>query len=229
MAFNATDDKTEYTKFIKSQTIIQLTNDVSKRLGFEIPLKIDQILDIFDMCRFDQAWVLDKPSAWCAAFTPIQINVLEYLEDLSLYYENGFGRPQNARLKCTIVNDMVQHLKNNAQLKFRAHFAHSHGILLVLTALQAVKDSDTLRADNYNTVSRRKYRTSEIVPFAANLAAIKFECPNDVDQEKVMFFLNEKPLHFDWCNPLCNLKDVEEQYKEFSQVDCDEYFCSDKW
>lgn len=225
--FNATGDGTEYAKFLKTQFIAQLVSDVSQRLGFKFTLEIQQILDIFEYCRLDQAWAPQQPSAWCAAFTPAQIERLEYLEDLNLYYENGYGRPQNAPLKCAIVNDLLHHLETDGQPKAVAYFAHSHGLLLLLTALQAVKDADVLRADNYEILTDRKWRSSEIAPFAANLAVIKYECRNQAERVKVMFLLNEKPLHFDWCQDgLCNLEDVRKQYNKYTQVDCDEYYCS---
>lgn len=62
---SAKSTDSEHAKFEKSQIFTQLVNDVSMRLGFKYPLKIDQIEDIFDMCRYDQAWKLDVPSAWC--------------------------------------------------------------------------------------------------------------------------------------------------------------------
>lgn len=205
----------------------QLVSDVAARLGYKFPLKLEQVIDMYDMCRYDQAWNLDAPSPWCAAFTPTQIDDLEYLEDLEKYYRSGYGRKLNSRMSCAAVNDMLYHLENNQLPKTIAYFTHSKSILLLLDALQAVKDSDALRADNYYSMSRRKWRLSDITPFSANVAAIKYECPNELEREKVMFFLNEKPLHFDWCKVgLCNWSDVRERYKEFTKVNCDDYFCN---
>lgn len=58
-------DGSERKKFEQSQIFTQLVSDVSMRLGFKFPLKIEQIEDIFDMCRYDLAWKLDVPSPWC--------------------------------------------------------------------------------------------------------------------------------------------------------------------
>lgn len=63
-------EKSEYKKFLKSQTITQLVSDVSQRLGYKFPLKVQQVLDIYDMCRYDQAWNLESPSPWCAVCIP---------------------------------------------------------------------------------------------------------------------------------------------------------------
>lgn len=178
-------------------------------------------------CRYDQAWMLDKPSAWCAAFTQSQVDDLEYLMDLDTYYRHGYGNELNKRLSCAAVNDMIEHLETDNEPSAIAYFTHSESVEELLTALQAVKDSDTLRADNYYSMSRRKWRTSEIAPFASNFAAVKYSCPNEVQRDKVMFFLNEKPLYFDWCKVgLCDVSEIKERYKEYTDANCDEYFCS---
>ncbi|XP_055322266.1 multiple inositol polyphosphate phosphatase 1-like [Sitodiplosis mosellana] len=222
-------DGTEYKKFVKSQTMTQLVSDVSSRLGYKYPLKLQQVMDMFEMCRFDQAWNIGSPSAWCAAFTPTQIDDLEYLEDLQKYYKSSYGRELNSRIQCAAVNDMLHHLETNNLPKTVAYFTHSKAIVLLLTALRFFKDSDSLRADNYYSMSQRKWRSSYILPFASNLVAIKYDCPNDMERDKVMFFLNEKPItDLDWCKVgLCNLADVKERYKKFTQANCDEYYCTD--
>lgn len=205
----------------------QLVNDVSQRLGYKFPLKPEQIFDMYDMCAMDQAWTLEKPSPWCTAFTPNQVNDIEYLEDLKAFYEYSYGRKPSARLACASVNDMIRHLDSNTGPNAVNYFAHSKGVVLLLTALHGAQDSEFIRADNYYNMLQRKWRLSDLTPFAANFAAVKYDCPNDVAREKVMFFLNEKPLYFNWCKVgLCSLNEVKERYKEYTDANCDEYFCS---
>lgn len=179
------------------------------------------------MCLYDQSWNLSLTSPWCAAFTPSQINDLEYPEDLRKYYESGYGLESNERLLCGLVNDMFTHLENNEQPKAIVYFTHSSSLLLLLTTLKAFKDNVPLRAENYEKMSKRKWRLSQMTPFAANLAVIKYECPNDIEQEKVKFILNEEPLEFEWCNNgLCDYSEFKARYRDFIQADCDEFFCS---
>lgn len=219
-------DGSERAKFENSQVFVQLVNDVSLRLGYKFPLKIEQINDIFDMCRYDQAWNLDVHSAWCAAFTPNQINVLEYREDLEYYYQVGHGNELNQNIECAAVSDLLQHMTSNDLPKVVAYFSHASALQLFLTALGAAKDIQPLRADNYFTMSRRNWRTSQLAPFTGNLAAIKYECPQEVERNKIMFFLNEKPLEFSWCKVgLCNWSDVKDMYKKYAQGNCNEIFC----
>lgn len=69
---------------------------------------------------------------------------------------------------------MLTHLESQTNPKVVAYFAHTQAIQLLLTALGAHKDNDGLRADNYQQMMRRRWRSSEVSPFAANLAVIKY-------------------------------------------------------
>lgn len=199
---------------------------VSSRLGFRYTLSADQVGVFWDMCRFDQAWKLDKVSAWCACFTPDHVSVLEYKEDLKYYYGLGYGSEVNSKLSCSAIQDMLKHLDSKESPEVVAYFTHNKAIELILTGLGAAKDRQALRADNYAEMKRRAWQTSQIGPFASNLAAIKYECSEDFEQNKIMFFLNEKPLEFNWCNVgLCDYSKVKEQYKEFIEADCSKSFC----
>lgn len=149
------------------------------------------------------------------------------MEDLEKYYKNSYGRKVNSRLSCSAVQDMLNHLDTNDGPKAITYFTHSRAILMLLTALRVAHDSDTLRAENYYNMQQRKWRISDLTPFASNFMAVKYDCPNEVEAEKVMFFLNEKPVHFDWCKVgLCNLSDVKKQYKEYNDIKCEDFYCT---
>lgn len=64
--------KKEKKKFEKTQIFSQVILDISARLGFKYALKSDQIQDIYDMCRYDLAWNLDRPSPWCVVCTRLK-------------------------------------------------------------------------------------------------------------------------------------------------------------
>lgn len=218
---------TEYKKYLESQIITQLVDNVSQRLGFKASLNKHQVFDMYNMCIYEQAWDLLTPSPWCAAFKPDHFHDLEYLEDLRNYYRSGYGRKANERVLCSLVNDMLNHLNSNDQPNAIAYFTHSSSLFLFLTALQAFKDDIPLRADNYQNITKRKWHTSKISPFASHVTAVKYDCPNDIEQEKVKFLLNENPIEFEWCNDgLCDSRNVRERYKEFAHTDCDKYFCT---
>lgn len=64
----------EGKRFLKTEIVTRLVNDVSLRLGFQQPLPFKQIKDMFDMCRYDQAWYVNETSAWCmVSVCPVRI------------------------------------------------------------------------------------------------------------------------------------------------------------
>lgn len=150
------------------------------------------------------------------AITPNQVNVLEYLADLEIYPETGYGTEINPCIATKTVKDMLGHLRSNDVPRAIAYFSHSTPFQLFLTSLSIGKPHDSLRADNYEEMKDRPDTISELCPLSSNLAAIKYHCPSEVEPNKVMFVLNEKPVNFDWCkDELCNWPDVEEKYKFF--------------
>lgn len=123
---------------------------------------------------------------------------------------------------------MLRHLNSNDSPKVIAYFGHIAIIHLHLTAMEAFKDTEAIQSDNFDRMANRKWKTSEICPFTANLAAVKYYCPNDNDATyKVKFFLNQKQLELDWCDDgLCKLQDVVEKYSLFNNAVCSDIYCS---
>lgn len=161
------------------------------------------------------------------AFTKSQVLTLEYAQDLKYYRESAYGNfDLNSNVACETVKDMLHHLDSKAEPAVSAYFAHSSTVQLMLTALGAYQDTVPLRADNFAQLNRRKWRVSELSPFAANLAAIKYDCPNDQERTQVMFFLNQRPMDFSFCNVgLCKWSMVKQMYARFDGADCAKTFC----
>ncbi|XP_063698995.1 multiple inositol polyphosphate phosphatase 1-like [Culicoides brevitarsis] len=230
-AFEEQSDKakgpgSEYQKFIDSKVGQKFVSDVSMRLGFKFNLSLKQIDTIWDMCRYEQAWHLDKYSAWCSAFTKSQVEVMEYLEDIKYYYKQGYGNELNSNLACSLAQDLLMHMGSDKNPSLQAYFAHSSTIQLFLTALGVAKDRESLRADNFDDMKYRHFRTSKIGPFATNIAAVKYDCPRDAEPNKIMFYLNEKPVNFEWCKVgLCEYSALLRHLKRFQHADCNSFFC----
>lgn len=55
------------------------------------------------------------------------------------------------------------------------------------------KDEKPLTAENFSSQHNRAFRSSQIVPYAANLVFVLYECSDGL---RVQLFLNEKPMTF---------------------------------
>lgn len=220
------DENSEQSKFMRSPLFLQTLSDISTRLGFQYNLTADQVEAMWDQCRFEQAWHLQELSPWCSVFTKEQVNVLEYKEDLGYYYQNSYGYPKGADLACYAVSDMVRHLASPDNPTVIAYFTHETEIQLFLSALGAKKDLEALRADNYFQMRNRQFRSSELTPFAANVAAVRYQCTDPREPVKVIFFLNEKALMFDWCKVgLCDWSEVQRRYQRYTEGNCAKLYC----
>lgn len=69
-AWSNEDSSIEQNKFIASAIYQEMIGDISERLGFNRTgndaLTKNDISYMWDMCRYNLAWQLDKPSAWCS-------------------------------------------------------------------------------------------------------------------------------------------------------------------
>ncbi|XP_037932049.1 multiple inositol polyphosphate phosphatase 1-like, partial [Teleopsis dalmanni] len=165
-AHDYSSSTSETGKFRNSTIWNNTLDEVSKRLGFQYTLEASDVDLMYDMCRYEQAWQVDRTSVWCAAFTPEQVTIFEYEDDLKYYYKLGYGFEGNTRLNCRAVKDMLNHLNTDSLPNVVAYFGHSSGVQTLITALGINKDDIKLTAANYNELSYRRWKTSNIDPFA---------------------------------------------------------------
>ncbi|XP_067613618.1 multiple inositol polyphosphate phosphatase 1 isoform X2 [Eurosta solidaginis] len=219
--------ESENYKFKHSLIWNETIADISKRLGFEYTLDVSDVQLMWDMCRYEQAWQVDRTSVWCAAFLPHQVDILEYEDDIKYFYKLGYGYEENFRINCRVVQDMLTHLNDKIGPNVVAYFAHSSGIQTLITALGIAKDKIPLTSINYNRRDRL-WKTSHLDPFASNFLAVKYECNRtSPENEKVIFLLNQNVVDLDWCNVgLCSWSEVLERYRTLYTADCNSYFCA---
>lgn len=56
----------EKWKFMETEKFQEMLVNVSRRLGFEEVLELEQVLAMDEMCRYETSWYRGEPSAWCA-------------------------------------------------------------------------------------------------------------------------------------------------------------------
>ncbi|KAI4456539.1 multiple inositol polyphosphate phosphatase-related [Holotrichia oblita] len=180
-SFNPNRDY-EYNQFKRNPEYMDVAKNVLRRLGFVNYMPNETIIeDIYNMCRYEKAWFPTRPSAWCVAFNKKQLDVLEYAQDLRQYFANGYGNEDvSNRLGCGILKEMYQRLKRGVEgytsdPRVAVTFATEGSIENLLVAMGMAKDYTPLNAQNYYSQTRRKWRTANMSPFAANLVAVLHE------------------------------------------------------
>lgn len=160
-----------------------------------------------------------------------QANILEYFEDMKYYYQSGPGGKYNKNIHCYTVSDMINHMKSNDGPKVVAYFSHASAIQLFLTSLGLFSDTEALRADNYEKMKERKWRTSLISPFAANAAIVKYKCDKNSSietEDKIKLYLNERAIELDQCDSPsdgCRLSEISKIFSYFEQNNCEKIYC----
>ncbi|KAJ8729929.1 hypothetical protein PYW07_016967 [Mythimna separata] len=239
------DTLTQVNIFESKMDYKQMLTNISLRLGFNYEKEKDIILRIYQMCRYNKAWdeSHNLRSPWCAAFTREDLKRLEYAEDLAAYYKYGYGNPLNKDVGCTTVKDFMTFFEqyvgkdevpaNVTRPRSMIQFTEAATLLTTLTAMGAHKDSAPLTGDNYHSaiVQSRKWTTSNITPFNANLAAVLYKCTQNgnfqVHEEyQVLFLENERTMDIPDCRVgLCDWSLVKKHFGDVANK-CDLQFCS---
>lgn len=59
----------ELNKFENSKEFKKIVAEIDSRLGFNGTLEAKKVKDIYDVCRYEQAWQTNKASIWCSVRT----------------------------------------------------------------------------------------------------------------------------------------------------------------
>ncbi|CAK1596433.1 unnamed protein product [Parnassius mnemosyne] len=225
--------------FESKQEFRDMISNISRRLGFNYDMEKRVVENIYQMCRYDKAWNVTQISPWCAAFTKEDLKKFEYAEDLEMYYKYSYGNEMNEKMGCTTVKDMMNFLKTHVnhdtpqQPRAQIQFTDAPTILLTLTAMGQRHDLAPLTGDNYHTqaIQARKWSSSLMSPFNANIAAVLYKCSQDGNfqvkgEYQVLFLENEKPMNLDGCRVgLCDWNYVKNKFGQIADS-CDLKFCN---
>ncbi|XP_004931927.1 multiple inositol polyphosphate phosphatase 1 isoform X1 [Bombyx mori] len=204
----------ESNKYLETTEFLATKDRIQRRLGIDYPLTNENISALYDLCRY--TWSSkDKMSPWCALFTTEDLKVLEYAGDLKHYYRNGYGNSINAHLGQIPLSDLFksfQLAKDGKGKKIIAYFTHATMMDMLYTALNLFKDDVELTGSLRNP--DRKWRTSKLSIFGANMFAVLSRCNRENKTDyNVVFYLNEEPLKPICEQGVCTWEEFENKFK----------------
>ncbi|XP_046751134.1 multiple inositol polyphosphate phosphatase 1-like [Diprion similis] len=223
----------EVSKYIHGPEYRKLLSSVSERLGFQDNVDMATVHHMWDMCRYEMAWEINKLSPWCAVFSEEELKVIEYKDYLVDFYKRGYGHEFNIRLGCPPLRDMIHSFQKiekdnysySKEPKGIFNIGRSGSLHLFMTALGLAKDPIPLLSSNFKGMSTYQWSTSEIGSFTANVAVIFYKCDDPVTSNKVKFYLAEKPVDYPGCkNGLCDWNYLKNKFQEFVS-NCNDDFC----
>ncbi len=180
---NVTARRVEQNAFIDGPEYQEMLTQVSAKLGFHgsHTLRDVEVLTLASICQFEQIWNLNSTSPMCAAFSIANHHVLEYFQDMDYYYRTGYGyanyRPLFENLNCHLMQDLLSHLQSNGENDHKARIFNTHLAVLqfLYVTFGAFDDPIPLTRHNFAQQTFRQFRSSVLVPMAANIAIIRYE------------------------------------------------------
>ncbi|CAC5388790.1 MINPP1 [Mytilus coruscus] len=205
----------EYDLFVGGMKMRTVVDKINKLLGVT-NLKTEQVITMHQICAFELG--MFNQSDWCSFFTLDDLNVLDYLFDLSHFWQRGFGYAINWQMSCPYTSHMFKRFDDiianqNETTVADIQFAHSYTLLPVYTAFGLFKDSNKLLANNYEANKSRRFRVSRTCPFSANLGTGLYKC--EVSGNFVVkMFVNEDAVDIPACgSKVCLYQDFKQAYK----------------
>lgn len=174
--------RVEQDAFMQGPEYQEMIVQVSDKLGFRNShvLRTGEIVALARQCKLEQIWDLNSTSPFCAAFSVANTQVIEFSEDVDLYYRIGYGRPEHRRLyenlMCFHMQDLLRFIQSNDVDDHRARIFSGHvNLFLILMNFEAFNGDAPLTRHNFAQQMGREWRSSEHLPMAANLAVIRYE------------------------------------------------------
>ncbi|KAG0598504.1 hypothetical protein M758_12G079700 [Ceratodon purpureus] len=183
---------------------------VKGRYGMAVT--IDDVTSLWLLCK-NEASLLDVVDQACDFFTPEEVELLEWADDLEMHYLKGYGESLNYRMGVPLLGDVVDTMdramaadqSHKVVEKARLRFAHAEtiipfscllGLFLEGNDFKEVQSEKALEAP-IMPPHHRLWRAALVAPFAANTALVLHKCPAD-DGAGVKYLVqalhNEKPV-----------------------------------
>lgn len=155
----------------------------------------DDVASLWFLCR-QEAALLDKTDQACGLFTQMEVELLEWADDLELHYLKGYGKSINYRMGVPLLQNIVDSMEQAilkqkdpnipaAMEKARLRFAHAEtiipftcllGLFLSASDIERIQSEQPLEPPP-KPPQERRWRGSTVAPFAGNNMLVLFKCP----------------------------------------------------
>ncbi|TMS04635.1 Multiple inositol polyphosphate phosphatase 1 [Larimichthys crocea] len=183
----------EVDKFKQGPEMRRVQEKIADRLRVPYSLITDDMAEAaFYLCAYEFA-INTVNSPWCRLFDEVDGQVMEYANDLKHYWKRAYGYDINSKSSCILFHDLFSRLDKAA-----------NETVIPLTST------------NYASQTGRSFRTSYMLPYAANLVLVLYDCGGG--DLRLQPLLNEKPVAFpgltDQKDPMPLYQDVKDHYRE---------------
>eukprot|EP01134_Creolimax_fragrantissima_P007601 CFRG7601T1 len=200
--FHKSEDTTKEVKqFKKSDLVKALISTLTDKMGVNVDFS--KALAMYRACSYD-TYFEGTLSPWCKFLGEDGLQVLEYHDDLKQWWVKSYGHVINYRIACPLLHSIVDQLERaweahqtSKQVQASIRFGHAETMQPLISLLGLFNDTYGLYANStYETLLSRKYRSSLIVPYAAN---VFFSLLNCEGTPFVKMYVNEVDTRIPGC------------------------------
>lgn len=192
----------EVEKFKHGEEMEGVRRRTAERLGLHHHLLTPDLVEAaFFLCSYELS-IKSLHSPWCFLFDEDDAKVLEYKSDLKQYWKRSHGHVISSLSSCPLFHHVFRTLDKAGRPRRSTEappepasilVGHAETLLPLLSLLGLYKDETPPTANNYHTQHGRSFRTSLIVPYAANLLFVLYDCQRG---PRLQLLVNESPVRF---------------------------------
>ncbi|XP_037547240.1 multiple inositol polyphosphate phosphatase 1b [Nematolebias whitei] len=192
----------EVVKFKHGDEMEALRRRTAEILGVPLHrLTPDLVEAAFFLCSYELS-IRSVLSPWCFLFDESDAKVLEYKSDLKQFWKRFHGHRINSMSSCPLFHHVFRTLDKAGRPRRATEAApepasilvgHAETLLPLLSLLGLYKDPTPPTASNYQSQHGRSFRSSRIVPYAANLLFVLYDCQRG---PRLQLLMNETPVRF---------------------------------
>ncbi|XP_035524513.1 multiple inositol polyphosphate phosphatase 1-like [Morone saxatilis] len=192
----------EVERFKHGEEMEAVRKRVADTLGLHHhSLTADLLEAAFFLCSYELS-IKSLHSPWCYLFDEDAAKVLQYQSDLKQYWKRSHGHMISGLSSCPLFHHVFRTLDKAGRPRRSTEappepasilVGHAETLLPLLSLLGLFKDETPPTASNYHTQHGRSFRSSLIVPYAANLIFVLYDCQRG---PRLQLLLNEAPVRF---------------------------------
>ncbi|XP_058477716.1 multiple inositol polyphosphate phosphatase 1b isoform X2 [Solea solea] len=192
----------EVEKFKHGEEMEGVRRRMTERLNLHHEhLTPDLVEAAFFLCSYELS-IKSLHSPWCFLFDDHDAKVLEYKSDLKHYWKRSHGHVINGLSSCPLFHHIFRNLDKAGRPRRSTEASpepasvlvgHAETLLPLLSLLGLHKDQTPPTADNYHLQHGRSFRASQIVPYAANVVFVVYDCERG---PRLQLLVNEMPVRF---------------------------------
>ncbi|XP_041993667.1 multiple inositol polyphosphate phosphatase 1-like isoform X1 [Salvia splendens] len=196
---------------LKEPILDEITKELVKRWGLSFTR--EDVSSLWFLCK-QEAALLNNTDQACSLFSPSEVGLLEWTDDLEVFIVKGYGDSLNYRMGVPLLGDVIQSMEQAIKAKedglvpgsyemAKLRFAHAETLLpfscLIGLFLDGRDFDKILREEPLQLPPKppqtRIWRGSTVAPFAGNNMLVLYSCPanNNTSKYFVQVLHNERP------------------------------------